>query len=448
MKFSQLSPVWLTRLIALPLALSGVVLLMWTANQSQARNDGELIPIAGGRYDDTFDELSAEERVAVWEDLTASRARLTERGILPMAGERIVGLDMPLRSAETNPFSSNYQPWFIANYVDQNQAFPNQTTDHACGERTYDTSSGYNHQGTDFFLWPTPWRQMEEGRVEVVAAAPAVILKKQDGNYDKHCSITNATWNAVYVEHADGSIAWYGHLKTGTLTDKNVGDTLARGEYVGLIGSSGRSSGPHLHFELYNSDNELVDPYSGGCNQMNERSWWMIQEPYYDSSITGILVGTSSPVSNGCGLAESVFEQSAYAPGSNVVFTLYFRDHRPGMRSEFALYQPDGTLYNTWTYYGSSYEASALWASWERQVGEQTGTWRLDVVYGGETWQQVFEVSESASFQQQAPTTVSLATSSADHAVGSMGVLTIAIVLTAGSVYLGIKKRPDRASLG
>ena len=447
MKYPQFSPVWLTKLIALPLALLGVMLLMWTDNRSHARNDGELLPIAGGRYDDTFDELTADERDAVWADLTESQARLTERGILPMAGDRIVGLDMPLRSAETNPLLTNYQPWFIANYVDQNKAFPNQTTDYSCGNRTYDSWSGYNHQGTDFFLWPTPWRQMEEGRVEVIAAAPAVILKKQDGNYDKQCSITSATWNAVYVEHADGSVAWYGHLKTGSLTHKNVGDTLKRGEYIGLVGSSGRSTGPHLHFEMYDSDNNLIDPYTGSCNQMNDRSWWMLQEPYYDSSITGILVGTSSPVSNGCGVAETVFSQDSYAPDSDVVFTLYFRDHRPGMRSEFALYQPDGTLYRSWSYNGSSYAASALWASWSRQIGDQLGTWRLDVLYGGEVWQQEFEVSESASFQAQAPTVVALATSSANYAVGASDLLIAAVLLTVASLYVGIKKRPNGASL-
>ena len=36
--------------------------------------------------------------------------------------------------------------------------------------------------------------------------------------------------------HADGSIAWYGHMKSGSLTEKQ--DTVAQGEYLGIIGSS------------------------------------------------------------------------------------------------------------------------------------------------------------------------------------------------------------------
>ena len=50
--------------------------------------------------------------------------------------------------------------------------------------------------------------------------------------------------------HADGSVAWYGHMKAGSLTNKAVGQTVSSGEYLGIVGSSGNSTGPHLHFGI------------------------------------------------------------------------------------------------------------------------------------------------------------------------------------------------------
>lgn len=78
---------------------------------------------------------------------------------------------------------------------------------------------------------------MAQNAVEIVAAAPGVIIAKDDGYGDKNCSMcTNCSWNAVYVMHADGSVAWYGHMKIFSLTAKAVGQTVAAGEYLGVVG--------------------------------------------------------------------------------------------------------------------------------------------------------------------------------------------------------------------
>jgi murein DD-endopeptidase MepM/ murein hydrolase activator NlpD len=51
----------------------------------------------------------------------------------------------------------------------------------------------------------------------------------------------------VIVDHGDGSRAYYSHLK-GAWAD--VGDWLPRGGLVGEVGSTGNSTGPHVHFEI------------------------------------------------------------------------------------------------------------------------------------------------------------------------------------------------------
>ena len=62
--------------------------------------------------------------------------------------------------------------------------------------------------------------------------------------------------NYVIVAHGGGIMTLYGHLLE---TDVKVGDRVARGQRVGLEGTSGMSTGPHLHFELRVND-QVTDP--------------------------------------------------------------------------------------------------------------------------------------------------------------------------------------------
>jgi murein DD-endopeptidase MepM/ murein hydrolase activator NlpD len=181
---------------------------------------------------------------------------------------------------------SDYGVHFIPFFVDHNPAFINQLQDYNCGTRTYDTAAGYNHKGTDISNFPFAWNKMDNNETVAVAAADGQIIFKQDGYFDRSCSWnTTTTWNIVSVRHSDGTISHYGHLKLNSLTTKAVGEMVTQGEFLGVIGSSGVSTGPHLHFEIYNAVNQLQDPYQGPCNLMNNFSYWLDQPAYRDSSI-------------------------------------------------------------------------------------------------------------------------------------------------------------------
>ena len=73
--------------------------------------------------------------------------------------------------------------------------------------------------------------------------------------------VVKAGWNGGYgrmveVDHGNGFSTRYGHLSR---IDVKVGDHLVRGGVVGEVGSSGRSTGPHLHYEV-RRNGDAIDP--------------------------------------------------------------------------------------------------------------------------------------------------------------------------------------------
>ena len=293
----------------------------------------------------------------------------------------------------------------ISNFVDHDPNYPNQLLDYHGGARTYDSASGYNHAGTDIFLWPFAWNKMDENQVEVIAAAPGIIITKTDGNYDRNCTLDESReWNAVYIRHADGSIAWYGHLKSGSLTPKNMGDAVAEGEYLGVVGSSGSSDGPHLHFELYDEAGALMDPYSDDGSS----SWWANQLPYYDSAVNKLTTMSAEPNTPACPEPETTSITDSFMPGATAYFVAYFRDAQNTQESTGTIVQPDGAVFDTWTqsfatidkpYYPSYY----FYWSRDLPADAPTGTWRFEVTYGGHTYSTYFNVGDPAAVEVTSP---------------------------------------------
>jgi murein DD-endopeptidase MepM/ murein hydrolase activator NlpD len=86
---------------------------------------------------------------------------------------------------------------------------------------------------------------MPVGNPIYAAAAGTVLISKNSG------------WNGGYgnyvaIKHPNGTQTVYGHLSSTMVL---VGQTLIQGQLIGYSGNTGRSTGPHLHFEIRGAKN-------------------------------------------------------------------------------------------------------------------------------------------------------------------------------------------------
>jgi hypothetical protein len=100
--------------------------------------------------------------------------------------------------------------------------------------------------------------------VSIHAAAPGTVTEvvndmeeQVPGTIRPGTTTDNAAGNHVVVDMGGGNFALYAHLKTGSATVK-PGDTVASGQVLGLLGNTGNSDAPHLHFHVMNGPSPLA----------------------------------------------------------------------------------------------------------------------------------------------------------------------------------------------
>lgn len=89
-----------------------------------------------------------------------------------------------------------------------------------------------------------------------IAAASGTPVKATAAGRVLHTDDFFFSGNTVYIDHGAGVISMYAHLSEISV---KPGDMLEQGEIVGKVGSTGRATGPHLHWSVY-LNGEAVDP--------------------------------------------------------------------------------------------------------------------------------------------------------------------------------------------
>ncbi|NQV52828.1 MAG: N-acetylmuramoyl-L-alanine amidase [Flavobacteriales bacterium] len=92
--------------------------------------------------------------------------------------------------------------------------------------------------------------------IDLVAPSGTPILASMAGTVLSVQYLENGYGNLVEILHANGSLSRYAHLLESLVVS---GQAVNQGEVIGSCGSTGKSTGPHLHFELLHGDS-LLDP--------------------------------------------------------------------------------------------------------------------------------------------------------------------------------------------
>jgi hypothetical protein len=234
---------------------------------------------------------------------------------------------------------------------------------------------------------------MDNSQVEVIAAAPGTIINREDGHYDRNCAMGDSTANYIVVQHADGSCVMYWHMKKNSLTSKVVGQTVVTGEYLGIVGSSGSSTAPHLHFEVLSgiTMNTLNDTYSGPCNTLNANSWWTVQKPYTEPAIIQTSVHPALAVFSACPDSEIPNEDSCFTAGGSAKFYTFYRNETSGLVCNMRIINPDGTTFTSWTHNSNNSHLCSYWIS-TKTLPTIAGTYTFESVYNNDTCSKSFKI--------------------------------------------------------
>ena len=110
---------------------------------------------------------------------------------------------------------------------------------------------GQGHKGIDLTLW-----RGYSALSAIGAAWDGTVTDVRDGveGFDT----VRSAGNRVTIDHGDGVVTKYYHLANGSIPVQ-VGDSVTAGQVIGQMGSTGYSTGAHLHFQL-EIYGEPVDP--------------------------------------------------------------------------------------------------------------------------------------------------------------------------------------------
>lgn len=365
--------------------------------------------------------VSKQEMDELFARVRASRLKRVEEGKLkPLTGRTLAltphSFIFPLKAAP-----NYYQPgfYYISNYVDVNSSSSgnNSVQDYNCGTRSYDTPptsgspSGYDHSGIDISTGPFGWKMMDDNSVHVVAAEEGEIIEKNDNEFSRTCrtggQASTYYGNYIVVEHADLSWTMYMHMKAGTLTSKAIGERVSTGEYLGVVASSGNSSGPHLHFEVRDPFGSILDPFqNGNCNDATGvGSLWANEEPYINKRILAVFTLSgiwsnstcdTTGVSNGS--SEVVPFKNHFNPGDPLYVSSSVRDIQMNNTVRLRILNETGTEYldNTYIYpnaYNDMIRTPVLFTT----APSIPGTYRLLCTYNGQTETHLFSVGCSGA---------------------------------------------------
>jgi len=138
--------------------------------------------------------------------------------------------------------------------------------------------------------------------VPVLAAAAGQVVGVRDGVPDVGRAVENKECgNGLRIQHDHGLTTQYCHMRQNSVLLK-TGDRVERGQQLGLVGLSGQTVFPHLHFQVERGK-EVIDPFAGldrkkQCGVGAQTLWdaqTLEQLPYHPTAIYNVGFAPQKP---------------------------------------------------------------------------------------------------------------------------------------------------------
>ncbi len=279
--------------------------------------------------------------------------------------------------------------WRITNFADLDPR-PGMLRDFRGGQFTYDLDSG-GHDAID--LGPDGFAASDQG-IGIYAAADGVVSSVHDGEFDRNIGFADPApaANYVIVDHGNGWQTAYLHLRRDSVSVK-VGDSVSSGKFLGWMGSSGFSSGAHVHFSLRHGNHHIE-------TMLDPATFWVTPPAYPADYRHAIRSGFSSTSPTASEWTERPEDMQTFTPGSRVYFWVIAGAMLPGDTRTVRFLRPNGSVFfeQTFTQGNSFFKASRWFYFANLPSSGADGTWTADWQQNGiELANQTFTVSSAGA---------------------------------------------------
>ncbi|PIR94448.1 hypothetical protein COT97_01170 [Candidatus Falkowbacteria bacterium CG10_big_fil_rev_8_21_14_0_10_39_11] len=172
--------------------------------------------------------------------------KITSYNNLSEDGQIVIGQDLII------PGGERPAPTIVSRSTNQYAAIPDVSLSKILQPTTLETAPRGSSVGTGKMVWPTTWRVITQyfswrhAGLDIDGDYSSPILAADAG------VVTRVGWgngygNMVMVDHGNGIVTLYAHLSKFHVTQ---GQTVSRGQSLGMMGTTGWSTGTHLHFEV------------------------------------------------------------------------------------------------------------------------------------------------------------------------------------------------------
>jgi hypothetical protein len=266
---------------------------------------------------------------------------------------------------------------------------------------TYD-----GHDGCDTEILGFPAQAVG---VPIFAVLDGTVTVAHDGEPDMNTSFNSgAVANRVVLDHGNGQHTLYFHMKTGSVA-VTVGQQVKAGQQIGLTGSSGDSTAPHLHFQTQ-VNGQVYEPFAGTARPGD--SGWVSQPPFRTDLYLREFVMTDQDLSTWSGFPYDTTRTGTFLSGSRLVgFWAVLGNGQSTRKISVRYLRPDDSVALAPAAYNTTGVSRNGVFNFQYQVNlDVTGVWHLEVSINDQLLVRApFRVMDSTPFPNRAPSAIQVA---------------------------------------